>query len=137
MREGSNGGRQLAPAAPGAPEAAWLENLTLFSPEGDVWGWAPAWGFLSHYEFDLVVIPKLHLAQRAVYQLVHMRSYLEVFRECRYCGPGLAFPEFQIYGAAFPFYKTGKPGLHQVVTTLKGGSGNLAKIIGVATELLT
>ena len=120
-----------------AGEAPWLGDLKLYGPNGEIWGWAQRWKHKSLPEGDLVVIPRLYLAQTPMYRLVHMRSYPDTFSGCRFCAPGLVFTAFQIYGAFFPFYKTGRPELHQGVTALEGSTTHLPEIIRFATKLLT
>ena len=120
-----------------ASEASWLGDLKVYAPDGTVWGWAERWRAQTIRGSVVVVIPRLHLAQRPVYRLVHVRGYRDVFAKCCFSGPGLTMVPFEIYGADFNFYKDGRPEIHQVVTALGGGMAEMTEIIRVATELLT
>jgi len=91
----------------------------------------------AYDDVTLVVIPKLHLSQRAIYQLVHVRGYTDVFGGCLFRGASLNWARFQVFGAGFPFYKTGRPEMHNVFTCLEGGTADIAKIIRLGSSLLT
>ena len=102
-----------------------------------MFAWTQRWALWSSPEVEVIAIPKLALGQAALFRLVHARSYPSVFVGCRLCGPGLAFPGLQVFGASFPFYKTGRPELHNLVLTVGGRQAEIGKIIQVGSALLT
>jgi hypothetical protein len=138
VRKGFHGSHQQPPTYPAAEGSGRLERyLTVFNPEGEVWGWTTKWTFKAVDTVQVVLIPRLHLTPRPVYQLVHVRGYPDVFKGCCLCGPSLNFVPFQVLGAVFPFYKTGAPELQKALMCLEGSVGDLAKIIKVGQDLLT
>jgi hypothetical protein len=66
-----------------------------------------------------------------------MRGYADALKGCVFHGIGLDSASFNVVGAVFPFYKTGRPELHQMIVTLDGTTGDLSKIIRLGTDLLT
>jgi hypothetical protein len=138
VRQSPDGGRQQPSASPEAGETPWLDNLTVLGPSGALWGWSRRWKHKATPKFEIVVVPRLCLAQKPTYQLVHMRGYLDVFQGCRLHTPHLpASPRFSVLGAVFSLYKTGRPELNQMVMVLRGSTGELSKIIELGTDLLT
>jgi hypothetical protein len=137
MRKSADGGRQRTASAAPADEAPWLDNLTVCNSEGELWGWTNRWKRKTTPQFTLVIIPTLCLAQRPVHQLVHVRAYADVFKGCFLQGEGVDEARFNVLGATFPFYRTGRSAIDQMILTLEGSTGDLSKIIQLGTALLT
>jgi hypothetical protein len=137
VRQGPDAGDERPTGSTLPKEATGVERLTVLKGDNS-WGWTTLWVTRQVEDLSLVLIPKLRIEPSPTFQLVHVRSLLDVFKDCTFQFPDRIQPvPFCIYGGTFMLYKTGCPELHNVITALGGSSGDLAKIIRLGTEALT
>lgn len=137
---GRDGSDQHGPHSVEHPEALGMEYLTAIDTDGSLLAWAGP-GRWRRYEAEDMIFaaaPKLYLAQKAVYRLVHGQSLLDSFHGATIAAEEIPFLAAAPIAGSFPFWRTGSPVLVDAVFLLEGSAPkDLGRMLKKAVEALT